>query len=243
MQINELLKQVGIDCRAESLYSFDRKTVWAVNVATELALECFELLAAESARSGYYPVILGDPEEVEEDLVDLDIGDFSPEELICQAEEIDPVSWFEQRVNSDREYFELPRSKVIELESVPEIFAVLYSHDGSHLLDEVVLALLPTRYCWEVPAWLGFGGWGDCPEPAEHVAVLRHWYELYGARIVTLSRDTMELTVADPPEGDTLELAREHFVYCPDVVFQDTGSIDVLAEYLKRCRIWHFCWN
>lgn len=43
------------------------------------------------------------------------------------------------------------------------------------------LAEIPTVNPWEVFAWLPFGGWNDCPDSEDMMAVFQYWYEKYGA--------------------------------------------------------------
>lgn len=241
--LNKLLRQVGIDSSAKCLYYFDSQKVWAVTVEGHAALGYWQALLSTTPQSGLYPVILGAPEEVEEDLLDLDTEDFSPSALIAEASIIDPVKWFRARAESDPDYYDPPRSENIAIAEAPDIYTVVCDFESGEPIEEVVLALLPTKCCWEVPAWLGFGGWNDCPTPVEHIAILKHWYDLYGALVTALSRDTLEMTVERPPASVPIELATEHFIYCPDLVLQDTGSLDVLAAYLKNRRIWHFWWD
>ncbi len=241
--LQQLLKQAGIESPARCLYYFDSQEVWAVTVAGRVALDCWRVLLDSTPQSGLYPVILGEPDEVEEDLLDLDTGDFSPSALIAEASVIDPVEWFKVRVESDPDYYTPLRSEDVEIGEVPDIYTVVCDFESGEPMVEVVLALLPTRHSWEVPAWLGFGGWNDCPDPVEHIAILKRWYDLYGALVTTLSRDTLEMTVKKPPKLLPLELATEHFIYCPDLVLQDTGSLDALAAYLQNRHIWHFWWD
>ncbi len=106
------------------------------------------------------------------------------------------------------------------------------------------LAKLPVQNPWEVLAWLPFGGWNDCPAPEDMMAVLKYWYEKYGAVPVCIGFDTLELYVPEPvSEADALELAKEQYAFCTDIVDQGIGSVTALAEELKKSTIWFFWWD
>lgn len=45
-----------------------------------------------------------------------------------------------------------------------------------------ILLLVHVEHSYEVPAYLEFGGWNDCPSPELQVAVLREWHKEYNAQ-------------------------------------------------------------
>ena len=64
------------------------------------------------------------------------------------------------------------------------------------------LALIEAAHGWEVPARLGWSGAVNYDlSGAQHVAVLRRWSQRYGANLLTLGFDTIELVVERPPAG------------------------------------------
>jgi len=111
--------------------------------------------------------------------------------------------------------------------------------------DHVHLLLLPAKGSWEVPAYLRWGNWNACPPPEYHVAALRRWNENYGAELVAINGDTMNLRVAHRPKtrSEALALAREHYGYCPDIVDQGVESISALAATLMASDWWFFWWD
>jgi hypothetical protein len=110
---------------------------------------------------------------------------------------------------------------------------------------KVHIALIPTDDWTAIPAHLSWGGWNSCPEPEYHVAALRSWRERFGAELVGLSHDTMNLTVASRPatREAALALAREHYDYCSDIVDQGTGTLSKLAASLATHDWWYFWWD
>lgn len=116
------------------------------------------------------------------------------------------------------------------------------------LHPKVEILLLRGGADWMVPCRLGFGGWNDCPSPAEQSAVLASWNRRYGAVVEAITRDTIEMRVERPPT--TPEAARalaiEQYAFCPDMVDQsDFGEdpIGELAESILNANRWYFWWD
>ncbi|MET8545124.1 DUF4253 domain-containing protein [Kitasatospora sp. NPDC004799] len=91
-------------------------------------------------------------------------------------------------------------------------------------------------------------GWGG---PANHAgtgqiaAVLADWERRFGAQVVEVGFDTLELSVPVPPAtlAEALPLAAEHTAFCPDLVFQGTGTLTAYAELLVGAHQWSFWWD
>jgi Domain of unknown function (DUF4253) len=112
-------------------------------------------------------------------------------------------------------------------------------------LEKVHVGLIPTGDWTTIPAHLRWGGWNACPHPEYHVAALRAWRDRFGAELVGLSRDRMDVRVARPPQSraQALDLAREHYVYCSDIVDQGVGTLSALAALLLGNEWWSFWWD
>ena len=93
----------------------------------------------------------------------------------------------------------------------------------------------------------------DCPgipraawEPPEyHVAASRSWRERHGAQLVGMSADVLNIETIDGPRSrdDALALAREQYVYCGDLVNQETYTLSDLAAGLIANPWWCFWWD
>lgn len=112
-------------------------------------------------------------------------------------------------------------------------------------LDRVAIVVLPTTSGWEVPAYLNWGGWNENPPPEIHVAALRSWHEKYGATLIGVSGDVMNLRVSRRPASreEALELARQHYQYCSDIVDQGVGTLAKLAAVYLNDDWWFFWWD
>jgi hypothetical protein len=122
--------------------------------------------------------------------------------------------------------------------------SVAYERTGEPK-SAVHIALIPTVDATAIPAYLRFGDWNACPSPAYHVAALRAWRDLYGAELIGLSFDTINLRVSRKPatREEALELARAQFVYCSDIIVQGVGSYGRLAAGLMESDWWYFWWD
>jgi hypothetical protein len=109
----------------------------------------------------------------------------------------------------------------------------------------VYVALIQTDDWTTIPAHLHYGGWNACPQPEYHVAALRSWRDRYGAELVGLSSDRIDLRVARRPQtqAEAVDLAREHYIYCNDIVDQDLGTLRNLAACLMANGWWGFWWD
>jgi len=110
---------------------------------------------------------------------------------------------------------------------------------------KVQIALIPTDDWTTIPAHLRWGGWNACPRAEYHVAALRTWRDRYGAELVGLSFDTMNLRVKTKPgtREEALALARDQYVYCTDIVDQGVDTLRALAFDLMSNDWWYFWWD
>jgi hypothetical protein len=124
-------------------------------------------------------------------------------------------------------------------------FLTLFDVGTRKAFPKAAVALVPTPRAWEVPAFLNFGGWNECPEPAKHCAVLAHWSQRHGADVASMTRDVIELEAARPPASrdEAMSLARDQFDYCEDIVDQGVGTLSNLAADLLAGSPWYFWWD
>ncbi|MGW3076476.1 DUF4253 domain-containing protein [Kitasatospora sp. NPDC001132] len=80
---------------------------------------------------------------------------------------------------------------------------------------------------------------------AKIAAVLADWERRFGAQVVEVGFDTLVLSVPVPPDtlAAALPLAAEHTAFCPDLVFQGSGSLTEYAEELVGAHQWSFWWD
>lgn len=110
----------------------------------------------------------------------------------------------------------------------------------------LILAEIPVKHPWEVFAYLPFGGWNECPDTPDLMAVVKYWFETHGALPSVMTHDTLEFTVAKPVnKEDALQLALEQYAWCPDVVDQgpEDATVGTLADTLAISKVWYFWWD
>jgi Domain of unknown function (DUF4253) len=112
-------------------------------------------------------------------------------------------------------------------------------------LPRVYIALIPARTDDEIAAHMRWGGWNSNPQPFVHVIMLRRWKEKYGAELVGMTGDVMNLRVKRRPatREEALALAQEMYHYCADIVEQGTGDFATLAATLMVSDYWYFWWD
>ncbi|MEV0408762.1 DUF4253 domain-containing protein [Actinoallomurus sp. NPDC050550] len=76
-------------------------------------------------------------------------------------------------------------------------------------------------------------------------AILRSWEERFGARVVSVGFDTLQVSVAAPPETEehAHQVATEHLAFCPDNIWQGCGDFEIYADGLVDEESWSFWWD
>jgi hypothetical protein len=266
--VEEVLRKHGVETATMQVqFGEADKTMYYLSTDGASAIELWQKLRGLVTETGYWPVVVGGPENLDQHLDALARHEGKATQAIIESSlGIDGKEWLrnvrEEDVydSDDDEYDEdegdsVPRG---EWPSGSEFkpddrFTIPYKgqwipSEGRMVyepLPTVYIALVPTAVSWQVPAYLKVGSWNYCPEPEEHCAVLRFWQDRYGAEIVGMLYDTFELQVARPPENreSALELAKEQCGYCPDIVEQGVGSIEALAATLLNGHVWFFWWD
>lgn len=111
---------------------------------------------------------------------------------------------------------------------------------------EMLLLQIPTDDPADIPAYLPFGGWNDCPDAETQLAFTHYWREKYGAIPAALDNaDCLEFLV-ERPVTDPVEakkLAVEQFAFCSDLPFQVFEDFEQLTEFIHQSRQWYFRWD
>jgi hypothetical protein len=193
------------------------------------------------------PVILGSQEKFDRLVACMTRNsDKTTDELIAAAVAIDPVQWLRTRASEDSEYYEVAAGPWPDGEDSPN--RALWAHRDSRTQEpysEVLISVIPAPEPWMVPCFLRIGNWNSVPKAEEHASLFKYWLEQYGAVVASVADDVIEMTVDRPPtsRADALFLARQHHVYCPDIVHQNLGSIEALAAGLLNGKTWFFWWD
>jgi hypothetical protein len=107
------------------------------------------------------------------------------------------------------------------------------------------LGLVQTERPADIPAILGWTGMIKCTDRVSELsAVLRSWEERFGATLIVLGFDALELSVSAPPrsQGRALAVAAEHRAFCLPAFAGQPGNLREFAAGLVHSRHWKFSW-
>jgi len=214
-------------------------------------------LTIRGKKEGFFPLLILVEDTLAETLeLALEDADFENteegisafrDEILKEAESIDPRDFLQKRLTEIWETYDDSDVRGNFKECEPD--DSFCSHmDGSKPYPELIIAKIPAKYPWELPAWVPMGGFNECPAPAEQVAVFKYWYEKYGAIPGVVTGDNWEMELTRPPltDAEAEALAEEQFAFCEDIVVQAAAgwdSIRTIASALKGSTTWFFWWD
>lgn len=242
--LSEALLRANVRQPLLRLFERGGETIYGLSVHGSAAVPTWRRIRAVTDETGYYPVLLGDGDDVG---FTREIAEEAPPppSIVRVASSLDVESWLDRRLRDglwplpSGEWPTEPTGDGDEIYTIPT--DVLHGTP----LEHVAIGLVPTTRPWEVPAWLGYGDWNACPAAEEHVAIMKRWHERYGAEVVGMAAATVEMRVTHPPTSRTsaLALAREQYAYCEDIVLQGTGDLEHLAHDIQNQGSWYFWWD
>ena len=268
-ELKELLTRNTVNAESLGLlWEVDSEKIYGLVVSGGEAIACWNYLRQLTDETGYYPLLLGGDDEVDfhrqfvDDYTKGLRGEGFPisiNEIIERGSSLDSDGWLGDRA---QQMYEEQCDEVLDDEPLEALtdsilgqwqddvlpnhnFRILHDYLSRKPFKTVAIALIPTQICWHVPAYLKFGNWNDCPAPEEHVCLMKRWHERYGAEVVGITEDTVEMRVANPPlnRNDALALAKEQYFYCYDIVEQGTQTLSILAATLLQGSVWFFWWD
>jgi Domain of unknown function (DUF4253) len=220
--------------------------ILTLRVAGAAAIKVWRQLRSMVDETGHWPVILGPEDDNDGYERLLEPFEDAAELFGATANRIgavDVVTWFAEarQKNASRELHGPWPDRITPTHEVSTIrdWRTKAPHPTLHI------ALPPVRHSWLVAGAFRYGGWNDCPFPWEHVAVHHHWFDRYGAEVLGLNYEMIELEVTRPPRDreTALRAAEEYFDYCQDIVLVGNLTIEVQAMLLMESSIWRFWWD
>jgi hypothetical protein len=241
----ELLAAHGIDVpELEPLPLADG--VSAVGFPSEggAAVAWWRRLRAVHERTGFWPVLIPSVDDAVRAFGDVTVG---PAQRLARAAELDGAELLNPKGTFASQADWLQQDMLERWPDDPcrfDEFDLPYQRDGQPA--RVLVALVAAEHGWQVPTLLDYGDWNDCPGPAAHGAILRHWYHRYGAELVCLASTCLELAVTRPPRTrpDALDFAWEYIGYCLDgMATYDADDVPDLAACLIDAEAVRFWWD
>lgn len=74
------------------------------------------------------------------------------------------------------------------------------------------------------------------------ISIIKIFDKKYSLSLISASGDLCEFKIGKEPDS-WLELAKEAYAVCPDIVDQGTGSVEALADELKKHRSLYLWWD
>ncbi len=121
-----------------------------------------------------------------------------------------------------------------------------YWNSDNNMTYPLILAKIPVKNPWEIFAYLPFGGWNECPDTPELMAVAKYWFEQHGAVPAAMSHDELEFLLPAPvPKEKAMDAAVELYGFCPDVIDQgpEDATVGALADVLRQSTVWYLWWD
>ncbi|MFL5628262.1 MAG: DUF4253 domain-containing protein [Ktedonobacteraceae bacterium] len=248
-ELVSVLRQHGFDIASLTRFAlFEAGVSYRLTVKGVEAITNWQTLRGLVEVTGYWPVIVSNYENLE-DIAGRGGKARSPQDIIKEGLRLDVEQVLRQYVEQYTSEYNKSLSEVVLRGAWPEPGEIppTTSMITGEQFESVNIVLLPTVEGWHVPAYLNFGNWNWCPAPHEHVCIMKHWHELYGADLMGMIDTTIEVWVRRPPRDrkSALQLAWEQYVYCHETIGYDlvTNTIEDLAARLLDSPLWYFWWD
>jgi hypothetical protein len=192
------------------------------------------------------PLILGDEATFERIAENMELNsNTSTEQFLESAKRIDPIKWLNDREAEDFDYYAIDAGPWPEGDSSNNSLSAHRDVLTRKPHAEVLLTVLPAEESWMAPCYLRIGNWNSVPTADAHAALFKYWHEHCGATVACIADDVIEFTVDKPPrtKDEALVLAKQHYIYCADIVHQGVGTVEGLAAALLNASVWYFWWD
>ncbi|MDF5753206.1 DUF4253 domain-containing protein [Spongiactinospora sp. TRM90649] len=213
--------------------------------------ELWAALRAEHAHSGLWPVLLEESVQpwaagqIAPDVPE-EIDNYKPAQFMAEVwedwcelahpDQIEDLAPFGDRCPG----LAAPGRPMAPAEQVADWYAGVLAERGMPL---GLAAVRRGADALAVMGWQGALHHNEWTPPL--AAVVRSWEERFGARVVAVGFNTLELSVAAPPTTyeHTLHVAAEHWAFCPDSIVQGPGTLEEYAEQIAGVNAWSFWWD
>lgn len=213
----------------------------------------WQSLAASLKDSGFWPVIVGDKDDlrVRSEMLEGRSHEDAHNE-ISLASQFNYAKW-EKQAKSDvaplgdddeqieDEYLIFDASEIELLATSP----ALKSAFPANKMETNYIAIIECKSPSHIPAILSLGEFNNCPSSDIHIALIQKLEKEAGAQLMSLTSDTVELHLTKLPKNQkTLaELSIINYLWASDVVSQGTESVPALAEAMQESETMFLWWD
>lgn len=132
------------------------------------------------------------------------------------------------------DYHELFKGKGYSLFILEQNFAIKNEPD--------VMAILNTTDKYEILKQIKTDGINYDIDNDSLIKLIRIFDDTYSLDLIGAGGDWCQFTINKKPD-DWMEIAKEAYAICPDIVDQGTGTVEALADEMKRTNCLYFWWD
>lgn len=228
----------------------EKYPIYTLETAFDETIPLWEKLKGNIETLQHIPVILGGRDSLGKHWEMRDEAEM-PEAYLSLAKAVNARQWLDKKYAQFYSHtYDNPFTEADILGKWQNVqpyntFKMSNIHFDNDTKPNFYIGLIPTTKNWEIPAYLGYGCWNDCPCAEFHVAIQHYWHDRYGGEIVALLNDRMIMHMTQPvtDQDAALLLARDQMVYCHDVVMQVYRTINGCAAALLDSKYWLFWWD
>jgi uncharacterized protein DUF4253 len=248
MHLIDILRSYPVDLSHFSFPEYQRagekRLIYLLQTSATQVLSQWELLRSLVPETGYWPVVGWDRFKKP-------LWEEKPVQNIVEAgSHLNISQWFKEQWLQQNGASILNREEKDILNDVkaPSSFAfrLHYRRFANTCPPLVPITLIPTTDFWEVPAYLPVQANEWDPPDVVHIAAMKYWNDQWKAELVSMVSGSLEMRVLQPPTTlyEALALAKEQYLYAPDLVDQLLGgNINTLARMLLNSYVWYFWWD
>lgn len=119
---------------------------------------------------------------------------------------------------------------------------MIFISDENYGYSPDEITVIKTRDQFELLKIMGTNGVNYDLNTSDVIKKLKEWYERYPFEIIGCSFDGVEAQFSKQPE-DMEKFAQEVYEFCPDVVDQGAGSVEELANEMKKANMLYLWWD
>ena len=154
-----------------------------------------------------------------------------------KAKNINPIELFNKFIEQSMgKYFTEDDYKFDDNDKNNLKLLTIFNNEGN-LKDNVILVKIPTTKPYKILAYFGIG--------SEDIAIVKYWYEKYGAVPATITYDEIEFYVERPVQTfeEAKKLAIEQYAFCYGLLWECYDTLDELASAIYKNVHWYFWWS
>jgi Domain of unknown function (DUF4253) len=241
-----------------------KPTYWASDQPLPDAPEHWARLHAIHDHTGLWPLLMEYPDDALQPRDPTEVDAFDAETLLVRAWR-DFVRLQEEVIANPPSMLEVPAGVVIPEDPGPPFASwpglappapIAQADDvprtvvarkvvADMVTPQAHIGLVPAASNADIPALLGWQGSTNWIDATRLSAVLRSWQERFGAQVVGFGHATLYMSVSAPPttRQHAEQVALEHFLTCPDNVYQVAWTFPGYVDRVLRADLWRLWWD